>query len=118
MLHSDLEEIFSESEFEDEEVLALSDRGMKMNKALTNRVDAFLSYEDQVRCFIENLEEEEYSTAEEDGDSDVKFFDAKESLESDNEEMSQAAHDWGVLVTRSCQIKSHNQQFLCSHILY
>ena len=33
-LDSDLEEVFSESEFEDEEVLAVSDRGMKISKAL------------------------------------------------------------------------------------
>ena len=31
-LDSDLEEVFSESEFEDEEVLALSDRGMKIRQ--------------------------------------------------------------------------------------
>ena len=41
LLDSDLEVIFSESEFEDEEVLALSDRGIKISKALTNRVDSF-----------------------------------------------------------------------------
>ena len=85
-LDSDLEEVFSVSEFEDEEVLALSDRGMKISKALTNRVDAFLSDEDQVRCFIEELEEEEYLTAEEDEDSDVDFFDAGDALDSDNED--------------------------------
>ena len=87
LLDSDLEEIFSRSEFEDEEVLALSDRGMKISKALTNRVDAFLSDEDQVRHFIEDLEEEEYFTADEDDDSDVELFDAKESPDSDNEEL-------------------------------
>ena len=32
--------------------------------------------------------------------------------------LSQAACAYGVLATRSCQIKSHNQQFLFSHILY
>ena len=86
-LDSDLEEVFSESEFEDEEVLALSDRGMKISKALTNRVDAFLSDEDQVICFIEELEEEEYLTAEENEDSDVDFFDVGDSLDNDNEEL-------------------------------
>ena len=86
-LDSDLEEVFSESEFEDEEVLALSDRGMKISKALTNRVDAFLSDEDQVIRFIEELEEEEYLTAEENEDSDVDFFDVGDSLDNDNEEL-------------------------------
>ena len=60
---------------------------MKISKALTNRVDAFLSDEDQVRCFIEELEEEKYFTANEDDNSDVHFFDAGESLDSDNEEL-------------------------------
>ena len=89
-LDSDLEEIFSESEFEDEEVFAISDRGMKISKALTNRVDAFVSDENQVRSFIESLEEEEYFTADEsDDDSDVDFLDADESLDSDNEDVQQ-----------------------------
>ena len=78
--------VFSESEFEDEEVLALSDRGMKISKALTNRVDAFLSDEDQVIHFIEDLEEEEYLTAEENEDSDVDFFDVGDALDNDNED--------------------------------
>ena len=38
---------------------------MKISKALTNRVDTFLSDDDQVRRFIEDLEEEEYLTASE-----------------------------------------------------
>ena len=84
-LDSDLEEIFSESEFEDEEVLALSDRGMKISKALTNRVDAFLSDENQVISFIKSLEDEEYFTADDSDDSDVDYFDVGESLDSDNE---------------------------------
>ena len=86
-LDSDLEEVFSESEFEDEEVLALSDRGMKISKALTNRVDAFLSDENQVISFIESLEDEEYYTADEEDDSDVDYSDAEESLDSDNEDL-------------------------------
>ena len=73
-LDSDLEEVFSESEFEDEEVLAISDRGMKISKALTNRVDAFLSDENQMISFIESLEDEEYFTADEDDDSDVMLM--------------------------------------------
>ena len=33
-------------------------------------------------------------------------------------QMSLATQAWMFFVTRSCQIKSHNLQFLCSHILY
>ena len=33
---------------------------MKISKELTNRVDAFLSDEDQVKSFIEDLLEEEF----------------------------------------------------------
>ena len=32
--------------------------------------------------------------------------------------LSQAARAWMFFTTRSYQIKSHNQQFLCLHILY
>ena len=112
---SDLEEIFSELEFEDEEVLVLSDRGMKMSKALTNRVDAFLSDEDQVKSFIEDLMEEEYFTADEDDDSDVEFFDAEESLDNDNEEL---LYDYGS--TMVSQIEADNDDdFLveCCHLI-
>ena len=48
---------------------------MKISKALTNRVDAFLSDEKQVISFIESLENEEYFTADRGGhDSDVDFL--------------------------------------------
>ena len=115
LMDSDLEEIFSGSEFEDEEVLALSDRGMKISKALTNRVDAFLSDEDQVKSFIDDLMEEEYFTADEDDDSDVEFFDAEESLDSDNEEL---LYDYGS--TMVSQIQADNDDdFLveCCHLI-
>ena len=39
-----------------------------------------------MRHFIEELEEEEYLTAEEDEDSDVDFFDAGDALDNDNED--------------------------------
>ena len=116
-LDSDLEEIFSESEFEDEEVLALSDRGMKISKALTNRVDAFLSDENQVRSFIESLEEEEYFTADEsDDDSDVDFLDADESLDSDNEDLQQIPFsdgysDYGSSVVSQIQAENDDEFF-------
>ena len=106
-LDSDLEEVFSESEFEDEEVLALSDRGMKISKALTNRVDTFLSDEKQVRSFIKKLEEEEYFTADED-DIDVEFFDVEKSLDSDNEEL---LFDYGSTVGSQVQAEN-NDKFL------
>ena len=109
-LDSDLEEVFSESEFEDEEVLALSDRGMKISKALTNRVDAFLSDEDQVRHFIEELEEEEYLTAEEDEDSDVDFFDAGDALDNDNEDsLSTTNSGYGRSVVSQIQAENDDE---------
>ena len=107
-LDSDLEDIFSESEFEDEEVLALSDRGMKISKALTNRVDAFLSDENQVISFIESLEDEEYFTADEEDDSDVDFFDAERSLDSDNEDLPYTDSDSGYGSTVVSQIQAEN----------
>ena len=107
-LDSDLEDIFSESEFEDEEVLALSDRGMKISKALANRVDAFLSDENQVISFIESLEDEEYFTADEEDDSDVDFFDAERSLDSDNEDIPYTNSDSGYGSTVVSQIQAEN----------
>ena len=60
---------------------------MKISRALTNRGD--LSDDDQVRCFIEELEEEEYLTASNGDDSDVDYTDAEEDiLDSDNKESS------------------------------
>ena len=115
-LDSDLEDIFSESEFEDEEVLALSDRGMKISKALTNRVDAFLSDENQVISFIESLENEEYFTADEEDDSDVDFFDAEKSLDSDNEDLqdlpySDSDSDYGSSVVSQIQAENDDEFF-------
>ena len=115
-LDSDLEDIFSESEFEDEEVLALSDRGMKISKALTNRVDAFLSDENQVISFIESLEDEEYFTADEEDDSDVDFFDAEESLDSDNEDLqdlpySDSDSGYGSSVVSQIQAENDDEFF-------
>ena len=107
-LDSDLEEVFSESEFEDEEVLALSDRGMKISKVLTNRVDAFLSDEDQVTHFIEQLEEEEYLTAEEDEDSDVDFFDVGDALDNDNED-SLSTTNYGRNVVSQIQAENDDE---------
>ena len=46
-----------------------------------------MSDENQVISFIESLEDEEYFTADEDDDSDVDFFDAEKSLDSDNEDL-------------------------------
>ena len=114
-LDSDLEEIFSESEFEDEEVLALSDRGMKISKALTNRVDAFLSDENQVISFIESLEDEEYFTADEEDDSDVDFLDAEKSLDSDNEDLQDLPYsessDYGSSVVSQIQAENDDEFF-------
>ena len=119
-LDSDLEEVFSESEFEDEGVLAIGDRGMKISKALTNRVDTFLSDDDQVRCFIENLEEEEYLTASEGDDSDSDYTDAEEDiLDSDNED-SLSTHNSGYGRSVVSQIQAeNNDDFLekCSHLI-
>ena len=109
-LDSDLEEVFSESEFEDEEVLALSDRGMKISKALTNRVDTFLSDEDQVRRFIEQLEEEEYLTAEEDEDSDADFFDAGDALDNVNEDLLSTVNSgYGRIVVSQIQAENDDE---------
>ena len=115
-LDSDLEDIFSESEFEDEEVLALSDRGMKISKALTNRVDAFLSDENQVISFIQSLEDEEYFTADEEDDSDVDFFDAEKSLDSDNEDLQDLPYpdsdsDYGSSVVSQIQAENDDEFF-------
>ena len=115
-LDSDLEDIFSESEFEDEEVLAISDRGMKISKTLTNRVDAFLSDENQVISFIESLENEEYFTADEEDDSDVDFFDAEKSLDSDNEDLqdlpySDSDSGYGSSVVSQIQAENDDEFF-------
>ena len=119
-LDSYLEEVFSESEFEDERVLAISDRGMKISKALTNRVDAFLSDDDQVRSFIENLEEEEYLTASEGDDSDSDYTDAEEDiLDSDNEDsLSTHNSSYGRSVVSQIQAEN-NDDFLeqCCHLI-
>ena len=74
---------------------------MKISKALTNRVDAFLSDENQVISFIESLENEEYFTADEEDNSDVDFFDAEKSLDSDNEDLQDLLYpdsDLGYMV--------------------
>ena len=115
-LDSDLEDIFSESEFEDEEVLAISDRGMKISKALTNRVDAFLSDENQVISFIKCLEDEEYFTADEEDDSDVDFFDAEKSLDSDSEDLqdllySESDSGYGSSVVSQIQAENDDEFF-------
>ena len=116
-MDSDLEDIFSESEFEDEEVLALSDRGMKISKALTNRVDAFLSDENQVISFIESLENEEYFTADEEGWTVMfDFFDAEKSLDSDNEDLqdlpySDSDSDYGSSVVSQIQAENDDEFF-------
>ena len=119
-LDSDLEEVFSESEFEDEAVLAISDRGMKISKALTNRVDIFLSDDDQVKSFIEKLEEEEYLTASEGDDSDSDYSDAEEDiLDSDNEDLlSTHNSDYGRSVVSQIQ-SENNDDFLeqCCHLI-
>ena len=115
-----LEEVFSESEFEDEEILSISDRGMKISKALTNRVDTFLSDENQVKSFIESLEEEEYVTANEGDDSDVDYTDAEEDiLDSDNED-SLSTDDLGYGRSVVSQIQAENDDdFLaeCCHLI-
>ena len=119
-LDSDLEEVFSESEFEDEGVLAISDRGMKISKALTNRVDTFLSDDDQVRCFIENLEEEEYLTASEGDDSDSDYTDAEEDILDRDNEHSLSTHNSGYGRSVVSQIQAeNNDDFLekCCHLI-
>ena len=119
-LDSDLEEVFSESEFEDEDVLAVSDRGMKISKALTNRVDTFLSDDNQVRRFIVGLEEEEYLTASEGEDSDDDYTDAGEDiLDSDNEDsLSTDNSGYGRSVVSQIQAEN-NDDFLaeCCHLI-
>ena len=100
----------------DEEVLALSDRGMKISKALTNRVDAFLSDENQVISFIKSLEDEEYFTADEEDDSDVDFFDAEKSLDSDNEDLqdllySDSDSGYGSSVVSQIQTENDDEFF-------
>ena len=115
-MDSDLEDIFSESEFEDEKVLAISDRGMKISKVLTNRVDAFLSDENQVISFIESLEDEEYFTADEEDGSDVDFFDAEKSLDSENEDLqdlpySDSDSGYGSSVVSQIQAENDDEFF-------
>ena len=119
-LDSDLEEVFSESEFEDEEILAISDRGMKISKALTNRVYTFLSDDDQVRRFIEDLEEEEYLTASEGDDSHVDYTDAEEDiLDSDNEDsLSIDNSGYGRSVVSQIQAENDDDFLVeCCHLI-
>ena len=70
-----------------------------------------------MRCFIEDLEEEEYFTADEDDDSDVDFFDAEESLDSDNEELLYDS-DYGSTVVSQIQAEN-GDDFLaeCCHLI-
>ena len=89
---------------------------MKISKALTNRVDAFLSDENQVISFIKNLENEEYFTADEEDDSDVEFFDAEKSLDSDNDNLqdllySDSDSEYGSSVVSQIQAENDDEFF-------
>ena len=76
-----LDEVFSDSEFEDEEILAISDVGLKISKALANRVSNFLSDDNQVKRFVMEIENEEYE------ESDSEYWDTESTLDSDDEYM-------------------------------
>ena len=76
-----LDEVFSDSEFEDEEILAISDVGLKISKALANRVSNFISDDNQVKRFIMELENEEFE------ESDSEYWDTESTLDSDDEYM-------------------------------
>ena len=92
---------------------------MKISKVLTNRVDTFLSDDDQMRYFIEESEEE-YLTASDGDDSDVDCTDAEEDiLDSDNEE-SLSTDNLGYGRSVVSQIQAENDDdFLekCCHLI-
>ena len=93
---------------------------MKISKALANRVDTFLSDDDQVRSFIEDLEEEEYLTASDGDDSDADYSDAEEDiLDSDNEDsLSTDTLGYGRSVVSQIQAEN-DDDFLaeCCHLI-
>ena len=76
-----LNEYFSDSEFEDEEILAISSKELKISKGLANLANRVsnLSDNDQVKRFIRGLKSEEFD------ESDSEYCDAESTLDSNDE---------------------------------